>query len=287
MLNPLNPGKRLHLALQEEYPLQLVGVINAYCALLAQQAGFHALYVSGAGVANAAYGMPDLGMTTLTEVAEEVRRIARVTDLPIVVDADTGFGHTLMIERTVRELSAAGAAGLHLEDQIATKRCGHLPNKELVNKEEMIKRIRTAVAAKPYPDFVIIARTDAVAVEGIDAALKRAKEYVSAGADWIFAEAVTTLADYQLFVRELSVPVLANITEFGKTPLFTRDELAKVGVKVILYPLSAFRAMNKAALSVYETIKQHGTQVSMVNHMQTREELYDVLNYWEQEKKLE
>ena len=273
----LTPGAKLRAALKKECPLQLVGVINAYCALLAQQADFQALYVSGAGVANASYGLPDLGITSLTELVSEVRKISRVTDLPVVVDADTGFGHELMIERTVRELAGAGAAGLHIEDQIPTKRCGHRPHKKVISQDAMVQKIKTAVAAKPYTDFVIIARTDAIAVESLDAAILRAKAYVAAGADWIFAEAVSTLADYEKFVQAVPVPILANITEFGKTPLFTREELAQVGVQVILYPLSAFRAMSKAALSVYQIIRSDGTQMPAIEHMQTRDELYALL----------
>jgi methylisocitrate lyase len=285
-MNTPSPGARLRQALLKEHPLQVVGVINAYAALLAQQAGFNALYLSGAGVANAAYGLPDLALTTLTQVVEEARRITSVSELPLIVDVDTGFGNTLMIEHTVKELARAGVAGLHIEDQVADKRCGHRPDKRLVDSDEMVSRIRAAVAAKPDADFVVMARTDAIASEGLQASILRAQAYVEAGADWIFAEAVTTLNDYQIFTRALSVPVLANITEFGKTPLFTRDELAKVGVQVILYPLSAFRAMNKAALAVYTTIREQGTQAGVLDEMQTRAELYELLNYEELEKRV-
>ncbi|MFI4954905.1 MAG: methylisocitrate lyase [Gammaproteobacteria bacterium] len=284
-INNILPGSRLRQALAKHSPLQVVGVINAYCALLAENAGLPALYLSGAGVANAVYGLPDLALTTLTELVAEARKITSVTELPLIVDVDTGFGNALMIERTVKELCRANVAGLHIEDQVADKRCGHRPNKRVVETEEMVNRIRAAVAAKPYADFVIIARTDAVAVEGLEAAIKRAQAYVAAGADWIFAEAVTTLADYQIFSRAVAAPILANITEFGKTPLFTRAELASVGVQVILYPLSAFRAMSKAALAVYQTIHEQGTQASMIEKMQTRAELYQLLNYEELEKK--
>ena len=278
-------GSKLRQALFTERPLQVVGVINACSALLAEQAGFAALYVSGAGVANAAFGLPDLAMTTLTEVVEEARRITRVTELPVIVDIDTGFGNALMVERTIKELCAVGVAGVQIEDQVANKRCGHRPNKKLVDTAEMQSRIKAAVTAKPYDDFVIIARTDALAVEGLPASIQRAQAYVAAGADWIFAEAVTTLDDYQAFTREVPVPILANITEFGKTPLFTRDELAKAGVQIILYPLSAFRAMNKAAVEVFNTIREHGTQASLLDKMQTRAELYQLLNYEELEAK--
>lgn len=273
-------------AITEENPLQIVGVINAYAAIMAERAGFRALYLSGAGVANACYGLPDLGMTSLDNVLEEVRRITSVTSLPLLVDADTGWGHELNIERSVKQLINAGAAGLHLEDQAAQKRCGHRDHKKLVDTEEMAARIRAAVSAKTHPDFIIMARTDALTTEGLDKAILRANAYIQAGADMIFAEAITSLEEYRVFVNQTKVPILANITEFGKTPLFTREELKSVGVKMILYPLSAFRAMNKAALTIYETIRSEGTQKSCIQNMQTRAELYDYLNYEQQEKKL-
>jgi len=273
-------------ALIQESPLQIVGVINAYAAMMAEHVGFRALYLSGAGVANACYGLPDLGMTSLDNVLEEVRRITSVTTLPLLVDADTGWGHALNIERSVKQLIKAGAAGLHIEDQATQKRCGHRDDKKLVDTQEMVARIKKAVSAKTNPDFVIMARTDAIASEGLNKAILRANAYIQAGADMIFAEAVTSLEEYRIFFNQTKVPILADITEFGKTPLFTREELKSVGVKIILYPLSAFRAMNKAALTVYETIRSEGTQKNCIDHMQTRAELYDFLNYEQLEKKL-
>lgn len=280
-------GARLWAALGAERPLQLAGTINAYCALLAEQAGFKAIYLSGAGVANASFGLPDLALTTLNDVCEDARRIAGATQLPLLVDADTGWGAAFMIARTVSELSRAGAAGLHLEDQVQAKRCGHRPGKALVSAEEMSDRIKAAVDARIDRSFVIMARTDAHAVEGQKAALERAQQYVAAGADMIFAEALTTLDEYREFTQALSVPVLANITEFGRTPLFTVTELGGAGVRLVLYPLSAFRAMSAAAQAVYMTLRRDGTQRDLIDCMQTRDELYGVLGYHEYEKKLD
>jgi len=280
-------GARLRAALEQERPLQIVGAINAYAALLAQQAGFRALYLSGAGVANASFGMPDLGLTSLNDVCEDVRRITGATRLPLLVDADTGWGAAFMIARTVRDISRAGAGGLHLEDQVQAKRCGHRPGKALVPAEEMADRIKAAVDARTDARFVVMARTDAHAVEGQSAALERAQAYVAAGADMIFAEALKTLDEYREFTRTLPVPVLANITEFGETPLFTTTELRDAGVRLVLYPLSAFRAMSAAAQAVYATLRNEGTQRDLVDCMQTRAELYDVLGYHDYEKKLD
>lgn len=281
-----SPGAALRAAVEAERPLQVVGAINAYSARLAERAGFRALYLSGAGVANASFGLPDLGITTLNDVCEDVRRITAATELPLLVDADTGWGGAFSIARTIRELSRAGAAGCHLEDQVQAKRCGHRPGKALVSADEMSDRIKSAVDARTN-DFVVMARTDAHAGEGLNAALDRARRYVEAGADMIFAEALTTLVEYHTFTASLSVPVLANITEFGKTPLFTVDELRTAGVRLVLYPLSAFRAMSKAAMTVFETIRTQGTQASAVGAMQTRAELYDVLKYHDYERKLD
>ncbi|MGB9429176.1 MAG: methylisocitrate lyase [Gammaproteobacteria bacterium] len=280
-------GARFWSALKNERPLQVVGAINAYSALLAERAGFKALYLSGAGVANASFGLPDLGMTSLNEVCEDIRRITGATRLPLLVDADTGFGAVFNIQRTVKEMLRAGAAGLHIEDQVAAKRCGHLPGKELVAAEEMCDRIKSVVDGRTDPKFVIMARTDAHAVEGQKAAVERALKYVQAGADMIFAEALTTLDEYKQFTHAVKVPVLANITEFGKTPLFTTKELADAGVRLALYPLSAFRTMSKAAELTYDAIRKHGTQKDVLDWMQTRAELYEVLNYLSYEKKLD
>lgn len=274
-----SPGERFRAALEAERPLQVAGVINAYAALLAERAGFKALYLSGAGVANASFGLPDLGITNFSEVCEDARRITSRTDLPLLVDADTGFGSALGIRRTVQEFEQAGVAGLHLEDQIAAKRCGHRPGKELVSAAEMCDRVKAAVDARRDKAFVVMARTDAAANEGVAAAIDRANQYVAVGADVIFAEALTTLDDYRKFTAAVKVPVLANITEFGKTPLLTTTELASAGVRLALYPLSAFRAMSRAAEEVYAAIRRDGTQRSVVDQMQTREELYDVLDY--------
>ncbi len=283
----MSAGQRFRAALEAERPLKIVGTINAYTALLAEKAGHKAIYLSGAGVANASFGLPDLAMTTLNDVCEDIRRIAGATELPLLVDADTGWGSAFMIGRTVREMTRAGAAGCHLEDQVAVKRCGHRPGKALVEPAEMCDRIKAAVDGRSDPDFVIMARTDAHAVEGQQAALDRAAAYVEAGADMIFAEALTTLEEYREFTSSVSAPVLANLTEFGKTPLFSARELADVGVAMTLYPLSAFRAMSKAALAVYETIAAEDTQESVVDMMQTRMELYDVLGYQAYEDKLD
>jgi methylisocitrate lyase len=280
-------GARLRAALEVERPLQLVGTVNAYAALLAQRAGFRAIYLSGAGVANASFGLPDLGITSLNDVCEDVRRITGACPLPLLVDADTGFGSAFNIARTTRELIRAGAAGMHLEDQVSAKRCGHRPGKELVPSSEMVDRLRAAVDARTDPAFVVMARTDAHAVEGLAAALERAAAYVAAGADMIFAEALKTLVEYRQFTAALGVPVLANITEFGQTPLFTVAEVAAAGVRLVLYPLSAFRAAARAQLQVYGAIRTQGTQKGVVDLMQTRAELYDVLGYHEYEQKLD
>jgi methylisocitrate lyase len=282
-----SPGRRLRNAVDAERPLQVVGTINAYSALLAERAGFRALYLSGAGVANASFGLPDLGITGLNDVAEDARRICGTTELPLLVDADTGFGAAFSIARTTRELIRAGAAGLHLEDQVQAKRCGHRPGKELVSAAEMADRVRAAVDARTDDGFVVMARTDAHAVEGQRGAIDRASAYVEAGADMIFAEALTTLDEYREFTKALAVPVLANVTEFGKTPLFTATELGAAGVRIALYPLSAFRAMSRAALAAYGAIRREGTQRSVVDAMQTRAELYDVLGYHAYEEKLD
>jgi methylisocitrate lyase len=284
---PLTAGARLRSALEIERPLQVVGTINAYAALLAQRSGFRAIYLSGAGVANASFGFPDLGITSLNDVCEDVRRITGASTLPLLVDADTGFGSAFNIARTTRELIRAGAAGMHLEDQVSAKRCGHRPGKALVHAGEMVDRIHAAVDARTDPAFVIMARTDAHAVEGQAGALERAADYVAAGADMIFAEALRTLDEYRQFSSALEVPVLANITEFGQTPLFTVTELASAGVRLVLYPLSAFRAAARAQLRVYDTIRAEGTQKSVLDLMQTRAELYDVLGYHAYEKKLD
>jgi methylisocitrate lyase len=269
-------GARLRAALAAERPLQVVGVIHAYAAVLAEQTGFRALYLSGAGVANASYGIPDIGLTTLEDVLIDVRRICRRTRLPLLVDADTGFGNPA---RTVRKMIEAGAAGIHLEDQVEAKRCGHLPNKQLVSPDAMVKRLRAADSGRTDRRFVIMARTDAVAGEGLAAGINRACRYRDAGADMIFAEALTDLDQYRQFTAAVKIPVLANITEFGKTPLLAREELGSAGVRLVLYPLSAFRAMNAAALQVYRAVREKGTQASVVNLMQTRAELYEFLGY--------
>jgi methylisocitrate lyase len=280
-------GGRLRAALAAERPLQIVGTVNAFSALLAEKAGFRAIYISGAGVANASFGLPDLGITMLNDVCEDIRRITSATERPLLVDADTGWGGAFNIARTVKDFIRSGAAGLHLEDQVQTKRCGHRPGKALVAANEMVDRIKAAVDARLDPEFVIMARTDAHAVEGQQAARERAQRYVEAGADMIFAEALTTLAEYRQFTAAIRVPVLANLTEFGKTPMFTTKELADAGVRLVLYPLSAFRAMSKAALNVYATIRQQGTQESVIDTMQTRAELYEVLGYHAYEDKLD
>ena len=283
----MTPGEKFRLALNENKPLQVVGTINAYCAMLAESAGHHAIYLSGGGVANASFGLPDLGITTLADVTEDVQRICNATDLPLLVDIDTGWGGAFNISRTIKNIEKAGAAGVHIEDQVSQKRCGHRPNKSIVSKSEMIDRIKAAVDGKKDSRFMVMARTDALAVEGIDAALDRAVGCVEAGADAIFPEAILDLEQYKLFTEAIDVPVLANITEFGKTPLYTRDQLRDAGVSIVLYPLSAFRAMSKAALDVYKTIADKGSQTEAVNLMQTRDELYETLNYHSYEEKLD
>jgi methylisocitrate lyase len=280
-------GKLLRTAVESEKPLQVIGVPNAYTASMAEKAGFLALYLSGAGVANGAFALPDLGMTTLVDVLEEVRRITGASLLPLLVDCDTGFGGDLMVGRTVREMIRAGAAGIHLEDQVQDKRCGHRPGKSLVSVQEMEDRIKAAVDARSDPDFVIMARTDAFAVEGLESAVERACRYREAGADMLFPEALTALADYRIFADALGVPILANQTEFGVTPLYHLRDLAESGVSLVLYPLSAFRAMNAAALKVFQTIRMDGTQKGLLDSMQTRSELYDFLGYLEYERKLD
>ncbi len=282
----VSAGQRLRQAVAEAHPLQVLGTINAYTAMMAEHSGAQAIYLSGAGVANASYGLPDLGMTSLADVLIDVRRITAASDLPLLVDADTGWGSAFNISRTVREMIAAGAAGMHIEDQVQTKRCGHRPGKEIVSQQEMVDRIKAAVDART-DDFVIMARTDALAVEGMESAIERALACADAGADMVFPEAMTTLDQYREFVDAVQVPVLANITEFGATPLFSAEELNTVGVKLVLYPLSAFRAMNAAALNVYQTILQQGSQQSSVDAMQTREELYKFLDYHSYEQKLD
>jgi methylisocitrate lyase len=272
----VSPGARFRAALKTERPLQLVGVINAYAAILATRSGFKALYLSGAGVANASYGVPDVGITTLDDVLSDVRRITRASKLPLLVDADTGWDDP---RKTVREMIEARAAGIHLEDQVEAKRCGHLVGKQLVTSKEMVRRIKAAVKGKTDPAFVIMARTDAVASEGLESAIARSRAYAEAGADMIFAEALTDLEQYRKFVKAVKVPVLANITEFGKTPLFTIGQLSRAGVRMALYPLSAFRAMNAAALKVYRTLREEGTQKNVLGEMQTRVELYEFLGY--------
>lgn len=281
-------GQRFREALAEEKPLQVIGAINANHALLAKRAGFKAIYLSGGGVAAGSLGLPDLGINTLDDVLTDVRRITDVCDLPLLVDIDTGFGPSAFnIERTVKSLIKAGAAAAHIEDQVGAKRCGHRPGKEIVSVEEMADRVKAAADAKTDPDFFLIARTDAIQAEGVDAAIERCLRYVEAGADAIFAEAAYDLPTYKRFVDALNVPILANITEFGATPLFTRDELASVGVAIQLYPLSAFRAANKAAEAVYTAIRQEGHQQNVIELMQTRAELYDRIGYHAFEQKLD
>jgi methylisocitrate lyase len=287
MTVPTSAGARFRVALAQERPMQVVGAINAYSALLAERAGFRAIYLSGAGVANASFGLPDLGITSLNDVCEDVRRITSATDLPLLVDADTGWGAAFNISRTVADLIRSGAAGCHLEDQVQAKRCGHRPGKALVSAAEMVDRLKAAVDGRTDPQFVLMARTDAHAVEGQQAAIDRALAYVEAGADMIFAEALTTLAEYRQFTSAVKVPVLANITEFGKTPLFTVQELAGAGAQLVLYPLSAFRAMSRAAEMVYGALRREGTQQGVLDRMQTRVELYDVLGYHDYEQKLD
>ena len=282
-----SPGTKFWAALDAERPLQVAGAVNAYSAILASAAGFRAIYLSGSGVATASYGLPDLGLTTLDNVAEDVRRITGAVELPLLVDADTGWGPAFMIARTVRELSRAGAAGVHLEDQVQAKRCGHRPGKQLVPASEMADRIAAAVDARPYADFVVMARTDAVAGEGLEAAIDRAEIYLAAGADMIFAEAIESLDDYARFTSAVGAPILANLTEFGRTPPFTVTELSDAGVAIALYPLSAFRAMNAAALEVYREVRTLGTQRGVIDTMQTRDDLYEYIGYHDYESKLD
>jgi methylisocitrate lyase len=287
-MKPESAGSKFKKALQDEKPLQIVGAINANHALLAKRAGYRAIYLSGGGVAAGSLGVPDLGITTLEDVLTDVRRITGVCDLPLLVDADTGFGPSAFnIGRTVKDLIKAGAAAMHIEDQVQAKRCGHRPNKEIVTKGEMVDRIKAAVDARTDSDFCIMARTDSIAIEGIDAAIERSLAYIEAGADLVFPEAIRDLDSYKKFATAVGKPILANITEFGLTPLFTRDELGASGVGMILYPLSAFRAMNKAAENVYEAIRRDGTQAGVIDAMQTREELYERINYYEYEKALD
>ncbi len=287
-MSQTSAGAKFRKALTEESPLQVIGTINANHALLAKRAGFKAIYLSGGGVAAGSLGIPDLGITGLEDVLVDVRRITDVCDTPLLVDIDTGFGASAFnIARSVRTINKAGAAAIHIEDQVGAKRCGHRPNKELVSKAEMVDRIKAAVDARVDDSFVIMARTDALAVEGIDAALERANAYIEAGADALFPEAITDLPTYKKFTDVIKVPVLANITEFGMTPLFTTTELASVGVGIVLYPLSAFRAMNKAAENVYETVRKDGSQKAVLETMQTREELYQRINYYEYEGALD
>tara|TARA_B110000858_G_scaffold197668_1_gene260198 strand:+ start:22562 stop:23443 length:882 start_codon:yes stop_codon:yes gene_type:complete len=286
-MSKLSPGARFRKALEENHPLQIVGAINAYCAMLAEDSGHKSLYLSGAGVANSSYGLPDLGITSLNDVIHDVERICGASDLPLLVDIDTGWGGAFNISRTIKNMERAGAAAVHIEDQVAQKRCGHRPNKAIVSQTEMVDRIKAAVDAKQDSDFVVMARTDALAVEGMDSAIERAVACVEAGADAIFPEAILELEQYRQFVDAVKVPVLANITEFGATPLFNCEELAENGVAMVLYPLSAFRAMSKAAIDVYQTIAINGDQKACVDKMQPRDQLYEVLGYHAYEQKLD
>ena len=281
------PGQRFRQALKDNQPLQIVGTINAYTAMMAKQIGHQAIYLSGGGVANASYGLPDLGLTSLNDVLADVRRITAACDLPLLIDIDTGWGGAFNIAKTIRDMEKAGAAAVHMEDQVAQKRCGHRPNKEIVSTDEMVDRIKAAVDARINPDFFIMARTDSFAQEGLEASIKRAKAYAAAGADAIFAEAVKTEAHYRAFSEALDVPILANITEFGQTELWNKKQLGEWGADMVLYPLSAFRAMNKAAENVYQSILTDGDQKAVVDSMQTRMELYDYLGYHAYEQKLD
>ncbi|QDC44380.1 methylisocitrate lyase [Methylophilus medardicus] len=287
MTQSITAGSRFRAALAAEKPLQIIGAINAYHAMLATQSGFQAIYLSGGGVAAGSLGLPDLGISGLEDVLVDVRRITDAVDTPLLVDIDTGFGGAFNIARSIKSVAKAGAAAVHIEDQVSAKRCGHRPNKAIVSLEEMVDRVKAAVDAKPYADFVVMARTDALAVEGLQSAIDRACACVEAGADMIFPEAMTELGMYQQFVEAVKVPVLANITEFGATPLFTVDELATAGVSMVLYPLSAFRAMNQAALKVYQGVRQDGTQKNVLDLMQTRADLYQHLGYHDFEQKLD
>ena len=287
MSNVSSAGAKFRAAVAAEKPLQVIGAINAYHARLAERTGYKAIYLSGGGVAAGSLGLPDLGITTLDDVLTDVRRITDACGLPLLVDADTGFGSAFNIARTVKSLIKFGAGAMHIEDQVQAKRCGHRPGKEIVSRDEMVDRIKAAVDARTDPAFVIMARTDALAVEGLDAAIERARACVEAGADMIFPEAMTELSMYRKFADAVKVPVLANITEFGATPLFTVEELRSANVSLVLYPLSAFRAMNKAALKIYETVRREGTQRNVIDIMQTRNELYDYLDYHRFESKLD
>ncbi|MGO3756452.1 methylisocitrate lyase [Psychrobacter celer] len=290
-MTSLSAGARFRQALaqtnDQNQPLQIVGTINAYTAMMATQVGHQAIYLSGGGVANASFGLPDLGMTSLDNVLEDARRITDAVDTPLLVDIDTGFGGAFNIAQTIKKMEKAGVAAVHIEDQVAQKRCGHRPNKEIVSISEMVDRLKAALDAKTDPDFVVMARTDALSVEGLDAAVERAVAFAEAGADMIFAEALTDIEMYRKFTDVLDIPVLANMTEFGQTDLYTTDQLYGVGVDMVLYPLSAFRAMNKAALNVYQHLLDDGTQENVVDTMQTRMELYDFLNYHEFEQTLD
>jgi methylisocitrate lyase len=283
----IKPGQQFRNAMADESPLQIPGAINAYSALLAKRAGYKSIYLSGAGVANASFGMPDLGMTSMSDVVVDIERITSISDLPLLVDADTGWGHSLCIARTVKAFIKAGAAALHIEDQQAAKRCGHRPNKAIVETGEMVDRIRAAVDARTDDSFVIMARTDALAGEGLEASIERCQRYIEAGADVIFAEAITDPVEYKKFTSSLDAPVLANMTEFGMSPLMTVEQLADVGVELVLYPLSAFRAMSAAADTVYKSIRSNGTQSDNLAEMQTREDLYSVLNYHAYEQQID
>jgi len=282
-----SPGKLFREAVASERPLKLPGAVNAYSAILAERVGFKAIYLSGSGVATVSYGLPDLGLTNLSDVLEDVRRITAACSLPLLVDADTGWGNALGIARTVKEMERAGAAGIHIEDQVQAKRCGHRPGKEVVSTEEMIDRIKAAVDARKDEDFVIMARTDAFASEGLERTIERAIAYREAGADMLFPEALTDIEHFRRVAEAVGIPVLANITEFGRTPMFTAQELGGAGVSIVLYPLSAFRAMAKAAQRVYEAIFREGTQRSVLELMQTREELYEIIGYHEYERKMD
>lgn len=285
--NMMTPGLLFREAIKQEQPLQVIGAINAYHAKLAERSGYKAIYLSGGGVAAGSLGLPDLGITTLEDILIDINRITDASSLPLLVDIDTGFGGAFNIARTIRSVEKAGVAAVHIEDQVQAKRCGHRPNKAIVSQDEMVDRVKCAVDAKYDANFVVMARTDALAVEGLQSAIDRACACVEAGADMIFPEAIDSLETYQKFTDALDVPILANITEFGATPLFTTEELKSVGIAIALYPLSAFRAMNKAALEVYQTIKRNGSQRELIDLMQTREELYDFLDYHDYEKKLD
>jgi len=287
MIRKQTSGKLFKTALTENKPLQIVGCVNAYCAVMAEKVGHKAIYLSGAGVANASFGIPDLGITGLGDVVEDAKRITGATNTPLLVDIDTGWGGAFNISRTIKELSRSGVAAIHIEDQVGQKRCGHRPNKEMVSTQEMVDRIKACVDAKEDKDFFIIARTDSFANEGILSSIERSIAYIEAGADGIFAEAMTDINHYQDFKNKIKAPILANMTEFGKTPLSNLEELSSVGVDMVLYPLSAFRAMSKAALTIYKTIKNNGHQKDVLKSMQTRDELYEFLNYNAYEEKLD